>query len=195
MYTKEKVYSVNSSSNAELRYLKKPQNENLINSISALINTKLTEFRFEMITIINKNGDQPMSLGYRDSYYKDFETNNLPKGEKEKTGDTHSNDLSALFKNNTEKNNNKAAVGQKRPITNNDGANNTPAKVPCCQNPTKTMSGVEVDLEILNQVDQKHQMPQNLGAAVSDRLASVVKNTGHMNRKKLVILTNYMESY
>ena len=32
-----------------------------------------------MINLINKNGDQSMSLGDRDSYYEDFETNNLPK--------------------------------------------------------------------------------------------------------------------
>ena len=37
-----------------------------------------------MITLINKNEDQPMSLGDRDSYYKD---NNLQKGEKGKRGD------------------------------------------------------------------------------------------------------------
>ena len=47
-----------------------------------------------------------MSLGDRDSYYEDFETNNLPKGEKSKTGDTHSNDLSALLRNSTENDNN-----------------------------------------------------------------------------------------
>ena len=56
---------------------KKTQNEDLINSISALINTTFTEFRSKMITLINKNGDQPMSLGDRDSNYEDFETNNL----------------------------------------------------------------------------------------------------------------------
>ena len=48
-------------------------------------------------------------------------------------------------------------------------------KVPCCQNPAKTVSDVEVDLEILNQVDQEHQIPQNLGDAISVRLASVIK--------------------
>ena len=57
-----------------------------------------------------------MSLGDRDSYYEDFETNNLPKAEKGKTGDTHSDDLSALFKNSAENNNNGAVAGQKRPI-------------------------------------------------------------------------------
>ena len=110
-----------------------------------------------------------MSLGDRDSYCEDFKTNNLPKGEKRKTGDTLSDDLSALFKNSAENNNNEAVVGQKRPITNNDGGNNTPAKVPCCQNPAKTVSDVEVDLEILNQIDQEHQIPQNLGDAISER--------------------------
>ena len=45
---REKVSPVNSSSNAEPGYSKKPQNEDLINSISALINTRLTEFRSEM---------------------------------------------------------------------------------------------------------------------------------------------------
>ena len=51
-----------------------------------------------------------MSLGDNDSYYEDFETNNLPKVEKGKTGDTHSDELSVLFKNSAE-NNNGAAVG------------------------------------------------------------------------------------
>ena len=39
------VSPVNSSSNAELGYSRKPQNEDLINWISALINKRLTEFR------------------------------------------------------------------------------------------------------------------------------------------------------
>ena len=38
---REKVSPVNSSSNAEPGYSEKPQNEDLINSISALINTRL----------------------------------------------------------------------------------------------------------------------------------------------------------
>ena len=37
------------------------------------------------------------------------------------------------------------------------------------------MSDVEVDLEILNQVDQEHQISQNLGDAISERLSSVMK--------------------
>ena len=52
---------------------KNPQNEDLTDSISVLISTKLTEFRSQMTTLINKNGDQPMYLGDRDSYYEDFE--------------------------------------------------------------------------------------------------------------------------
>ena len=76
------VSPVNSSSNTEPSYSKKPQNDDLINSISALIDTRLTEFKSEMITMINKNGDQPMCFGDRDSYYEDFETNNLPEGGK-----------------------------------------------------------------------------------------------------------------
>ena len=70
--------------------------------------------------MVNKSGDQPMSSGDRDPYDEDFETNHLPKGEKGKTGDTHSDDFSTLFKNSTE-NINAPAVDQKRPITNNDG--------------------------------------------------------------------------
>ena len=85
-----------------------------------------------MITMIHKNGDQPVSLGDRDFFCKDFETNNLPKGEKGKRLDTHSHDLSLLLKNSTENNNNGPAVGQKRPITNNDGGYRTPAEVPYC---------------------------------------------------------------
>ena len=74
---KRKVSPVNSSLNTEPGYSKKPQNKDLINSISALINTRLTEFRSEMITLINQNGDEPMYLGDRDSalslnYYEDL---------------------------------------------------------------------------------------------------------------------------
>ena len=194
---REKVSPVKSSSNAEAGYLKKPQNEDLINSISALTNTRLTESRSEMITMINKNGDQPMSLGDRDSYFEDFETNNVPKGEKGKTGDNHSNDLSVLFKNITENINNAPVPvdGQKRTITNSDDGNNTPAKVQCCQHPAKTASDVEVVLEILNQVDQEHQILQNFGDAISKKLVTVKKNTGHMNQKNLTILKNYMKNY
>ena len=75
----------------------------------------------------------------------------------------------------TENNDNGPLVGQKRPITNNDGGNNTVAKVPYCQNPAKTVSEVEVDFEILNQVDEEFQIPQNVGDAPSERLASVIK--------------------
>ena len=41
--------------------------------------------------------------------------------------------------------------------------------------PAKTVSDVEVDLKILNQVDQEHQIPQNLGDTISERQASVIK--------------------
>ena len=200
---REKVSPVSSYSNAEPGYSIKTQNEDLINSISALINTRLNDFRSEMFTLINKNGDQPMSLGDRDSYYEDFEANNLPKGEKGKTGDTQSDELSALFKDSAENHNNGAVVGLKRPITNNDGSSNTPAKVPCFQNPAKIVSDVEVDLEILNQVDQEHQIPQNLGDAISERLTSVIKKHwsyepekfGSIKKlhEKLLIPQNYRE--
>ena len=69
------------------------QNKDLINSISALINTRSREFRSETITMTNKNGDQPVSLKDRESYYQDLETYNLPKGEKGKIADTHSDVL------------------------------------------------------------------------------------------------------
>ena len=49
--------------------------------------------------------------GDRDSSYEYFETNNLPKGEKGKTGDTHSDELFALLKNSTENINNEPVVG------------------------------------------------------------------------------------
>ena len=126
-----------------------------------------------------------MYLGDRDSalslnYYEDLQTNNLPKTENGKTGDTQSDDLYALFKNSAENNNNnRAVVGHKRPITNNDGGANTPAKVPCCENLVKISSDVEVDFEILNQVDQEHQILQNLGDAISESFASVIKRVWH----------------
>ena len=128
-----------------------------------------------MITLINKNRDQPTSLRDRDSYYEDFEKNNLPKVEKDDTGDTHSDGLSAFFKKSAENNNIGAVIAQKRPITNNDSGASTPAKVPCREDPAKTVSEVDVDLEILNQVNQYQETPQNLGDAMSERLVSVNK--------------------
>ena len=83
--------------------------------------------------------------------------------------------MPALFKNNAENNDNGAAVDQKSLIANNDDGANTPAKVLCCRNLAKTLFDVEVDLEILNQVDQEHQVRQKLGDAISDRLALVIK--------------------
>ena len=192
---REKVAPVNSSSNVELGYLKNSQTKDLIDSISTLTNTRLREFRDEMITMINKMEIKcVLSSGDRDSYYEYFETNNLPKGEKCKTGNTHSDYWFALLKNSTENNNNDPVVGQKKPITNNDGGNNTPEKVLYCQNPAKTVSDVEVDLEILNQVDQEHQIPQNLGDAIWERLTSKLKSTGYMNQKNLAKLKNYMKN-
>ena len=64
----EKNAPINSYSNAEPGYSKKSQNEDLINSISALGNTELTVFSSEMITMIKKNGDQSVPLRDRDSY-------------------------------------------------------------------------------------------------------------------------------
>ena len=52
-----------------------------------------------------------MSLGDRNSYYNDFKTNNLLKGEKGKKQDTHSDDLSALHKYSAENNNNETVAG------------------------------------------------------------------------------------
>ena len=59
-------------------------------------------------------------------------------------------------------------IVRKTIITSNDGRNNTPAKIPCFQNLTKTVS----NLEMLNPVDQEHQIPQKLGDAISKTLAS-----------------------
>ena len=50
---REQFSPANPSSNAEPGYSKNSQNEDLINSISALITTRLTELRSEMITMIN----------------------------------------------------------------------------------------------------------------------------------------------
>ena len=85
---------------------------------------------------------------YEESYYEDFETNNLPKGKKEKSGDTHSNYFSAFLKNNTENNNNDPVVGQKRPITKNGGGNNTLAKTSVLSEFSQGHADIEVDLEI-----------------------------------------------
>ena len=63
---REKVSPVNSSSNVAPGYSENFQNK----KISALINTRLTEFRSEMITVVNKNGDQPVSLWDRDFIMK-----------------------------------------------------------------------------------------------------------------------------
>ena len=48
-------------------------NEDLINSISALINRRLTNFNSDMITIMYKSGGQCVPSGDMDSYCVDFE--------------------------------------------------------------------------------------------------------------------------
>ena len=58
-------------------------------------------------------------------------------------------------------------------MTNNDGDNNTYSKVPCCQDPARNMSDVQVDLEILNQADQEHQISQNLASGCYFREAGI----------------------
>ena len=57
------------------------------------------------------------------------------------------------------------------------------------------MPDVEVDLETLNEVDQEHQIPKNLGNTLSERLALLIKNTGCMKQNNLGILENYMKNY
>ena len=69
-----------------------------------------------------------------------------------KTGDSHSDDLSALLKNRTQNNKDDLVVGQKRLISNNDDSNNIPTKFPFCLYPNKVLS--DVDLVILDQADQ-----------------------------------------
>ena len=59
---RERFSPVNSSSNAESDYCENFRNDDLINSVSALVNTRLTEFRSTMITVINKNGAQSVSF-------------------------------------------------------------------------------------------------------------------------------------
>ena len=45
------------------------------------------------------------------------------------------------------------SMAQQLVTKDHDDGVNTPANVTCCQNPAKTVSDVEVDLETLNQVD------------------------------------------
>ena len=54
---------------------------------------------------------------------------------------------------------------------------------------------LKVDLEILNQVDQKHQILQNFVDAISERLASVIRKLWSYETKNLTILKNYMKNY
>ena len=110
----------------------------LVNSISTLINIRLTEFRSEMISMKNKNGGQ--SVFFRRSGL-------WSNGEKSLTGDSHPQWIVSIIKNSTENNNNNGPVfSQKRPITKNDGGSNSQEKDPSCQNPAKTVTEAEVDL-------------------------------------------------
>ena len=56
-----------------------------------------------MITMINKNEDQLVSLGDRENYEKS-DTTDLQKADKSTTRESHSDDLSALLKNRTKNN-------------------------------------------------------------------------------------------
>ena len=96
-----------------------------------------------------------------------MKTYNLSKAEKGKTRYTHSDDLSVLFRNSVE--------------NNNIGASN--------------VSDVQVDFEIPNHVDQEQQIPQNLGDAISERLASVIKKQCSYEPEKLAILKNCLKNY
>ena len=104
----------------------------MINSISTLITERLENFRSKMITMINKNGDQPVSLEDRESYYEAFEAINLPKIGKSEARVSRSYGLSASLKNSTENNKNGPVVGENGPISNNDDGNGIPAKGLCC---------------------------------------------------------------
>ena len=86
-----------------------------------------------MITMINKNGNQPVSFGDWEFYYEGFDATNPQKTGKSKARDSRSNDLFALLKNSTENNNNGLVVGENEPNSNNDDRNSIPAKAPCCQ--------------------------------------------------------------
>lgn len=75
---KEKPSPVNSPSNAETGSSKNLKFYFCINYRT------FTKFGSEMITMINKYGDQPVSLGDRESYYEEFNTTDLQKQGKTK---------------------------------------------------------------------------------------------------------------
>ena len=71
----------------------------------------------------------------------------------------------------------------------------------CCQYPSKTVPTCEIEMVILDQVKQKHQIPQYLGGAISERLTSVVKNGwlhdsekfSSIKNEKLLIIVKFGE--
>ena len=99
----------------------------------------------------------------------------LQKIEKYKAGNSDSDDLPVLLKTSAENGNNGPVIGQKRPISNNDELNNVPENVLCCKYLAKTVPVVGVDVIILDQTDQEHQILKNLGDAILEKLASVVE--------------------
>ena len=69
-------WKVTNQNSAELDCSNNSRNGDLVSSILALITEYLIEFRSEMITIINKSENPPVSLKHRDSYYEGFDTTN-----------------------------------------------------------------------------------------------------------------------
>ena len=57
-----------------------------------------------MITMINKNENQLVSLGDRESYYEKSDTTDLQKADKRIARESHSDDLSAMLKNRAKNN-------------------------------------------------------------------------------------------
>ena len=80
---REKACPIYSSSNAEPRCSKNSHNGHWINFILALISECLAEARSELTTMINKNSDQPVSLGDSDSYCERFHTTDPQKTKQE----------------------------------------------------------------------------------------------------------------
>ena len=80
---REKACPIYSSSNAEPGCSKNSQNGHRISSILVLISERLAEARSELITMINKNSYQPVSLGDSDSYCESFHTTDPQKTKQE----------------------------------------------------------------------------------------------------------------
>ena len=64
-----------------------------------------------MIIIINKIGDPPVSLEDTDSYFEGFDRSKLQKIGKDKTGNLHYDELSALLKISAEDRKNDPVIG------------------------------------------------------------------------------------